>query len=131
MAFFRGIQEYIARDANNIARVDDLGNIVSISGNIFLYPPKKSHPILYNSLNKWVINVGFTCTSFQTVLNAVGKSNKLTYSPVDLGIDLKQIAKDFNVCFYKFPCIWDIIFKIEKSLFGGTYFSGQVLIFTI
>ena len=33
----RGIQEYIARDANNI---------VSIEGNIFLYPPKKSHPIL-------------------------------------------------------------------------------------
>ena len=28
----RGIQEYIARDANNI---------VSIEGNIFLYPPKK------------------------------------------------------------------------------------------
>ena len=24
----------------------DSGNIVSISGNIFLYPPKKSHPIL-------------------------------------------------------------------------------------
>ena len=33
----RGIQEYIARDVNNI---------VSIEGNIFLYPPKKSHPIL-------------------------------------------------------------------------------------
>ena len=30
MALFRGIQEYI----------------VSIEGNIFLYPPKKSHPIL-------------------------------------------------------------------------------------
>ena len=40
----RGIEEYIARDANNIARVED--NIVSIEGNIFLYPPKKSHPIL-------------------------------------------------------------------------------------
>ena len=46
MALFRGIQEYIARDANNIARVFDSGNIVSIEGNIFLYPPKKSHPIL-------------------------------------------------------------------------------------
>ena len=46
MALFQGIQEYIARDANNIARVEDLGNIVSISGNIFLYPLKKSHPIL-------------------------------------------------------------------------------------
>ena len=41
----RGIQEYIARDVNNIARVEDEGNIVSIEGNIFLYPPKKSHPI--------------------------------------------------------------------------------------
>ena len=41
----RGIQEYIARDINNIARVEDEGNIVSIEGNIFLYPPKKSHPI--------------------------------------------------------------------------------------
>ena len=30
MAFFRGIQEYIARDVNNIARVEDEGNIVSI-----------------------------------------------------------------------------------------------------
>ena len=40
----RGIQEYIARDVNNIARVEDEGNIVSIEGNIFLYPPKKSHP---------------------------------------------------------------------------------------
>ena len=42
----RGIQEYIARDVNNIARVEDEGNIVSIEGNIFLYPPKKSYPIL-------------------------------------------------------------------------------------
>ena len=42
----RGIQEYIARDINNIARVKDEGNIVSIEGNLFLYPPKKSHPIL-------------------------------------------------------------------------------------
>ena len=45
----RGIQEYIARDVNNIARVEDKGNtsIVSIEGNIFLYPSKKSHPLLY------------------------------------------------------------------------------------
>ena len=42
----RGIQEYIGRDANNIARVEDEDNIVSISGNIFLYPPKNSHPML-------------------------------------------------------------------------------------
>ena len=37
----RGIQEYIVRDANNIGRFEDEGNIVSIEGNIFLYPPKK------------------------------------------------------------------------------------------
>ena len=42
----RGILEYIARDVNIIARVEDEGNIVCIEGNIFLYPPKKSHPIL-------------------------------------------------------------------------------------
>ena len=42
----RGKQEYIARDVNNISRVEDEGNIVSIEGNIFLYPLKKSHPIL-------------------------------------------------------------------------------------
>ena len=41
----RGIQEYIAKDVNNIARVEDEGNIVSIEGNIFSYSPKKSHPI--------------------------------------------------------------------------------------
>ena len=42
----REIQEYIARDAYNIARVEDEGNIVSNEGNIFLYPQKRSHPIL-------------------------------------------------------------------------------------
>ena len=47
MALFRGIQEYIALDANNIALVFDSGNIVNISGNIFLYPPQ-GHPILHN-----------------------------------------------------------------------------------
>ena len=46
MALFRGIQEYIALDANNITLVFDSGNIVDISGNIFLYPPQ-GHPILY------------------------------------------------------------------------------------
>ena len=46
MALFRGIQEYIALDANNITLVLDSGNIVNISGNIFLYPPQ-GHPILY------------------------------------------------------------------------------------
>ena len=47
MALFRGIQEYIDLDANNITLVFDSGNIVNISGNIFLYPPQ-GHPILYN-----------------------------------------------------------------------------------
>ena len=44
MALFWGIQEYIALDANNIARVEDEGNIVNILGNIFLYSPQ-GHPI--------------------------------------------------------------------------------------
>ena len=47
MALFRGIQEYIDLDANNITLVFDSGNIVNISGNIFLYPPQ-GHPISYN-----------------------------------------------------------------------------------
>ena len=33
----RGIQEYIARDVNNIARVEDEGNIVSIEGIEWIY----------------------------------------------------------------------------------------------
>ena len=51
MALFRGILEYIALDANNITLVFDSGNIVNISGNIFLYPPQ-GHPILYKYKNK-------------------------------------------------------------------------------
>ena len=47
MALFRGIQEYIALDAKNITLVFDSGNIINISGNIFLYLPQV-HPILYN-----------------------------------------------------------------------------------
>ena len=43
----RGIQEYIARDVNNIARVDDEGNIVSNEGDIFLYPPKNAIQYYY------------------------------------------------------------------------------------
>ena len=42
----RVIQEYIARDVNNIARVEDESNIVSIEGNIFLYHPKKNDSLL-------------------------------------------------------------------------------------
>ena len=55
MALFRGIQEYIALDANNITLVFDLGNIVNISGNIFLYPPQ-GHPILYQNLQRYIIS---------------------------------------------------------------------------
>ena len=47
MALFQWIQEYIVLDANNITLVFNSGNIVNISGNIFLYPPQ-GHPILYN-----------------------------------------------------------------------------------
>ena len=53
MALFRGIQKYIALDANNIALVFNSGNIVGISGNELLYPPKKSYPILYNYLHSY------------------------------------------------------------------------------
>ena len=37
----RWIPEYIARDVNNIARVEDEGNIVSIEGNYILVSPEK------------------------------------------------------------------------------------------
>ena len=43
----RGIQEYIARDVNNIARVEDEGNIVSIEGNIFCIPRKRAIQYYY------------------------------------------------------------------------------------
>ena len=51
MAVFGGIQEYIDLEANNIALIIDSANIVSISGNVFLYPPQ-GHPILYNYCQK-------------------------------------------------------------------------------
>ena len=44
----RGIQEYIARDVNNIARVEDEGNIVGIEGNIFLYHRKRDIQYYYS-----------------------------------------------------------------------------------
>ena len=53
----RGIQEYIARDVNNIARVEDEGNIVSIEGNIFLYPPKKEPSNI-------IIHIGLCVSSY-------------------------------------------------------------------
>ena len=54
----RGIQEYIARDVNNIARVEDEGNIVSIEGNIFLYPPKEPSNIII------IIHTGLCVSSY-------------------------------------------------------------------
>ena len=45
MALFRGIQECIARDAKNVVRVEDEGNIVSID---YCKHPPQGHPILYN-----------------------------------------------------------------------------------
>ena len=48
----RGIQEYIARDVNNIARVEDEGNIVSIEGNIFLYSLKTAIQYYYHYSNR-------------------------------------------------------------------------------
>ena len=44
-SFLWGIQEYIA--------LFDLGNIVSISANIFSFPPQ-GHPILYNYLKGYM-----------------------------------------------------------------------------
>ena len=55
----RGIQEYIARDVNNIARVEDEVNIVSIEGNIFLYPPKKPTNIIII-----IIHIGLCVSSY-------------------------------------------------------------------
>ena len=54
----RGIQEYIARDVNNIARVEDEGNIVSSEGNIFLCPPKKEQS------NIIIIHIGLCVSSY-------------------------------------------------------------------
>ena len=73
MALFRGIQEYIALDANNITLVFDSGNIVNISGNIFLYPPQ-GHPILYKCMNDRMKYAIEKCSS--SILRKFGKHNK-------------------------------------------------------
>ena len=79
MALFRGIQEYIALDANNITLVFDSGNIVNISGNIFLYPPQlQGHPILYNYLHKPSnrSKLVFVCMgATDTLYQKLGKTN--------------------------------------------------------
>ena len=65
MALFRGIQEYIALDANNITLVFDSGNIVNISGNIFLYPPQ-GHPILYKYHQLTMRDIQCVCSLMKT-----------------------------------------------------------------
>ena len=67
MALFRGIQEYIALDANNITLVFDSGNIVNISGNIFLYPPQ-GHPILYKYQTFVEARINDNITKFKDTL---------------------------------------------------------------
>ena len=71
MALFRGIQEYIALDANNITLIFDSGNIVNISGNIFLYPPQ-GHPILYkcSTHDPTLYTVGLHCQLLPECLRA-------------------------------------------------------------
>ena len=73
MALFRGIQEYIALDANNITLVFDSGNIVNISGNIFLYPPQ-GHPILYNCTGLQ------SCNLFEGMVKVNAKRSGFLYS---------------------------------------------------
>ena len=54
----RGIQEYIARDVNNIARVEDEGKIVSIEGNILVSPEKEPSNIII------IIQTGLCVSSY-------------------------------------------------------------------
>ena len=78
MALFRGIQEYIALDANNITLVFDLGNIVNISGNIFLYPPQ-GHPILYNYFHN-VNSVQYQYIYFDFYMKVTQRKNAETWT---------------------------------------------------
>ena len=54
----RGIQEYIARYVNNIARVEDDGNIVSIECNVF---PEKEPSNISISI---IIHIGLAVSSY-------------------------------------------------------------------
>ena len=74
MALFRGIQEYIALDANNFTLVFDSGNIVNISGNIFLYPPQ-GHPIVYNYHMGMSYLLCFLCDTMLFLHETEGESN--------------------------------------------------------
>ena len=55
----RGIQEYIARGVNNIARVEDEGNIVNIEGNILVCPEKEPSNIIII-----IIHIGLCMSSY-------------------------------------------------------------------
>ena len=86
MDLFRGIQEYIALDANNITLVFDSGNIVNISGNIFLYPPQ-GHPILYNSSGS-VIVIAKLLISISTLNRLTYQQNRIYTNEIHLPIDM-------------------------------------------
>ena len=87
MALFRGIQEYIVLDANNITLVFDSSNIVSISGNILLYPPQ-GHPILYKYSKPFCNNI------HQIILmihrNCIGQAFAMTEIKVALVVFLRK-----------------------------------------
>ena len=55
----RGIQEYIARDVNNIARVEDEGNIVSRGQYIVVSPEKEPSNIILI-----IIHIGLCVSSY-------------------------------------------------------------------
>ena len=55
----RGIQEYIARYVNNIARVEDDGNIVSIEGNNYMLVSPEKEPS-----NIIIIHIGLCVSSY-------------------------------------------------------------------
>ena len=78
MALFRGIQEYIALDANNITLVFDS---VNISGNIFLYPPQ-GHPILYKYTLYVLPSTNTVRTEKETKSNILLSINVLFQCPI-------------------------------------------------
>ena len=98
MALFRGIQEYIALDANNITLVFDSGNIVNISGNIFLYPPQ-GHPILYKYSATLIDNI-FSNNLYERISNGLLINDLSDHLPV-FSIT-KEIQKAVNKTRYMF-----------------------------
>ena len=109
MALFREIQEYIALDANNITLVFDSGNIVNISGNIFLYPPQ-GHPILYKCLchqaSIWNVLLSVTFTLIKLVLQ-----------PAILSLS-KHVIRFHELPAGQCNIPYDRLFKVDWSLSG-------------